>query len=119
MAEAGWALGVVLLIGAITAAELLGFAGLVVLGQRVMLGSAAVGIPLELLYYSLLAFALSRKGARPAGWYWRPFVHHVALDARARRLILPIFYLGALAFAGIVLGIALVMLAFVAAAREA
>lgn len=118
MAEAGWALGVLLLVGGITAAELLGFADLVMLGQQVMLTSAALGIPLELVYYALLAVALTRAGARPEGWYWRPFAHHHLLGARARWLILPIFYLGALAFLGIVVGIALVLLAFVVAARE-
>lgn len=118
MAEAGWALGLLLLLGGVTAVEMLGFANLVELGQQIMLGSAALGIPLELAYYVLLGLAIARHPACPRDWYWRPFMHHQLLDTRARWIVLPLFYLGALSFLGIVIGILTVLLAFVAAARE-
>jgi hypothetical protein len=118
MAEAGWALGVLLLLGGVTAVEMLGFNSLLELGQQVMLGSAALGIPLELAYYVLLGLVMARHPERQPGWYWRPFMHHHLLDTRARWLVLPPFYLGALSFLGIVLGIVMVLLAFVAAVRE-
>jgi hypothetical protein len=119
MAEAGWALGVLLLLGGVTAVEMMGFADLVELGQQIMLGSAALGIPLELAYYALMGLSIGRHPEAGPGWYWRPFMHHRLLSTRARRVVLPLFYLGALAFLGIVVGIVLVLLAFVAAAREA
>jgi hypothetical protein len=119
MTEAAWALGLLILIGAVGAIELMGFASLIELGQALMLRSALIGIPLELVYYALLALAIMRHPECPRGWYWRPFAHHQLLTARQRLWVLPFFYLGALGFLGIVLGIATVLLAFVAAVREA
>jgi len=87
---------------------------LVMTGQQVMLGSAAFGVPLEALYFALLALALHRNGAVPRGWYWRSFEHHHLLRPSQRRWLLPPFYLGALAFLGIVLGIVISLLGFAA-----
>jgi hypothetical protein len=88
-------------------------------GRSLMLLSAAAGIPLELVYFGLLGAALTRAGNRPQGWYWRSFIHHRLLSRRARFVVLPWFYAGALCFAGIALGILIVLLSFIAAAREA
>jgi hypothetical protein len=118
MIEGAWALGLLLAIGAVAALGAMDFGDLIELGQTVMLGCAAVGIPLELLYFALLARTIKRHPDCPRGWYWRPFAHHHLLTPRARLLVLPVFYLGALAFLGIVLGIGTVLLAFLSAASQ-
>jgi hypothetical protein len=118
MIEAAWAALLLLGVGAITATQLVPWAQLLEAGQTLMLASSAVGIPLEVVYFVLLAIALRAHGPAPAGWYWRSFDHHGQLDARQRRWVLPWFYVGALAFVGVALGIALVLLAFVAAWRQ-
>lgn len=87
-------------------------------GQYVMLAAAAVGLPLEALYYALLAATLTWSGVRPRGWYWRPFAHHHLLSPPQRRLVLPVFWAGALAFVVILLGIATVLLGLVDMALE-
>src|SRR5213595_1558418 len=101
MLEAMWAGVVLVLLGAATATVLVPWESLLSFGRGVMLASAAAGIPLELIYFFLLWVALGRAGTRPKGWYLRSFVHHPLLSARARRVVLPPFYLGALAFLGI------------------
>lgn len=87
---------------------------LLLVGLDVMLASAAVGIPLEALYFLLLAWALHANRRAHRGWYWRSFDHHDSLSPAQRRFILPIFYTGALAFLGIVLGISICILGFLA-----
>jgi hypothetical protein len=79
-----------------------------------MLRSAALGIPLEIIYFGLLAWALWANGDAPGGWYQRSFEHHSRLQPWQRFWILPPFYAGALAFFGIVVGIAISLLGFVA-----
>lgn len=118
MMEALWALGLVLALGAVTAVELVAWARLIEIGQALMLTSAAVGIPLEMLYFLLLGRALSGHPQCPQGWYWRSFAHHHLLSRGQRLWVLPWFYLGALGFLGIAMGIGLVLVAFVAAARQ-
>jgi hypothetical protein len=118
MAELVWALALLLVLGAITAARLLGWPELVELGQLVMLRSSALGIPLELVYFALLAFTIRAHPACPRGWYWRSFEHHHLLTRTQRRYVLPFFYLGALAFLGIALGIGMVLLGAVAALQQ-
>jgi len=115
MQEALWVLGVLLAMCALAVARLVPADQLVVVGQRVMLGAAAFGVPLEALYFGLLAWALRANGAAPRGWFWRPFDHHHQLRGWQRRLILPPYYLGALAFLGIVFGIVTSLLGFAAA----
>ena len=87
-------------------------------GQAVMLAAAAVGIPLQVLYYALLGATLSWSRVRPAGWYWRPFAHHHLLGPGQRRLVLPVFWAAAAAFVVILLGIASVVLGLVDMALE-
>jgi hypothetical protein len=118
MLEAAWALLVLVVVGAITATVLVPWGQLIEAGQLLMLGAGAVGIPLEILYFALLGIALGRSGGRPKGWYWASFLHHHLLSDRAKKLVLPCFYAGALAFVAIGLGILLVMLGFVAALRQ-
>lgn len=117
--EAVWALLVLLALGAVAAVSLFQWGDLVELGQALMLRSAAVGIPLELLYFGLLALTIARRADCPRGWYWRSFAHHHLLTRAQRLWILPVFYAGALVFLGIALGIALVMLGLLAALRQA
>lgn len=109
--EAGWSLAIVALLGALAAAQRLGAESLVMLGQGVMVRAAAVGLPCEVVYFAALAAALRRAGGAPRGWYWRSFEHHHRLTPRARRWVLPWFYVGTLAMLAIVLGVVLVVLA--------
>jgi hypothetical protein len=113
MHEALWVLGLLLLVGAYAAIGLVPGDVLVMAGQYLMLGSAAVGVPLEVLYFGLLALALRANGGGPKGWYWRSFAHHDLLTREQRLIVLPPFYAGALAFLGIALGIAIVLLGFI------
>jgi hypothetical protein len=115
MQEAMWAGLLALLLGAFSAAALLPWEQVLSFGNNLMLSSAALGIPAELVYFFLLGLALGRSGTRPVGWYWRSFDHHHLLSPRAHRLVLPWFYLGATAFLGIGLGILIVVLALVSA----
>jgi hypothetical protein len=79
-------------------------------GHVVMLAAAAVGIPLQIAYFTSLGTVLSAAGTRPSGWYWRPFAHHHLLPASRRWLVLPFFYAGALAFVVILLAIGVLCL---------
>jgi hypothetical protein len=87
---------------------------LLLVGLDVMLNAAAFGIPLEALYFLLLAWALHANRSAPKGWYWRSFEHHGSLSPTQRPFILPIFYAGALSFLGIVIGISICVLGFIA-----
>jgi hypothetical protein len=118
MQEAIWVIGLLIAVGAYAASGVLPALQLVGLGQVVMLSAAAVGVPLELLYYALLAWTLHANGKAVRGWYWRSFEHHASLTRAQRPWVLTPFYLGALAFLTIALGIATVLLGFVALARQ-
>ena len=113
MQELFWVLGLLAIIGAWAAVGLVPGDALVYGGQYLMLTAAALGIPLELLYFALLAWALHFNGQPPKGWYWRSFDHHHGLTPLQRQLVLPPFYAGALAFLAIGLGIAIVVLGFI------
>lgn len=117
MQELAWVFGLVLLLVGAALINTVPWLALMNLGQTTMLGAAALGIPLELVYFSLLGLALGGVG-RPKGWYWRSFEHHKLLSAAQRRWVLPWFYSGALCFVVIVLGMLLVFLAVVAAAQQ-
>lgn len=114
MQEALWVLGLLLLACAYAVVSAVAGDELLLVGLDVMLSSAAVGIPLELVYFLLLTWALHANRRAAKGWYWRSFEHHASLSPSQRRFILPPFYAGALAFLGIVLGIAICVLGFVA-----
>lgn len=114
MQEALWVLGLLLLACAYAVASAIGGDELLLVGLDVMLSSAAVGIPLEVVYFLLLAWALHANRRAAKGWYWRSFEHHGNLSQSQRLYILPTFYAGALAFLGIVLGIVICVLGFVA-----
>lgn len=113
MLEAFWVIGLLLVVCGYAAIGLVPGDVLVVTGQGVMLSSAAIGLPLELLYFALLGWALRANDATPKGWYWRSFAHHHLLTKPQRLVVLPPFYAGALAFVGIALGIAIVLLGFI------
>ena len=118
MAEAAWALLLLLVLGAITAARTFAWGELVELGQALMLRAAAIGIPVELVYFALLALAIRKHPACPKGWYWRSFEHHPLLTRAQRLRVLPFFYLGALSFLGIAIGIGLVLLGALTALQQ-
>jgi hypothetical protein len=118
MNEVMWAGLLLLALAAFSVSAMFPWEQVMTIGRDIMLSSGAVGIPLELVYFTLLGIALGRPGPRPAGWYWRSFLHHHLLSRRARKLVLPWFYAGALCFAGIGLGILIVVLGFVAAVRQ-
>lgn len=115
MQETLWVLGMLLAFAGYAAVRTVPADQLLIAGQYVMLGSAALGVPLELLYFGLLAWALHANHDAPRRWYLRSFEHHFRLRPWQRLWILPPFYAGALAFLGIVLGIAISLLGFSAA----
>lgn len=116
MRETGLVLGLLLLLVLLGVARSMPWLVLLGIGQQVMFGAAAIGIPLELLYFSLLGAVLWHGGGTPRGWYWRSFDHHHLVGPTARWFVLPPFYFGALAFLAMVLGILIVLLALVMAA---
>ncbi len=118
MQELAWASLVLVALGAVTATVLLPWEQLLGAGQSLMLTSAAVGIPLEIVYYAALGILLGYGRERPKGWQWRSFDYHKELSARGKLLVLPFFFAGALAFLLSGLGIGIVVLAFVAAVRQ-
>jgi hypothetical protein len=118
MQEAIWAVLLLIALAAFGASAMFPWEQVMIAGRDLMLGSAAIGIPLEIVYFTSLGVALGNPGPRPRGWYWRSFLHHRLLSRRARFVVLPWFYTGALCFAGIGLGILIVLLGFVAAVRQ-
>lgn len=107
-------LGILLAVGAYAALRAVPADQLVLTGQYVMLRSAAVGVPIEIVYFGLMAWALYANDDAPRGWYLRSFEHHFRLRSWQRLGILPLFYAGALAFLCISLGIAISVLGFIA-----
>jgi len=98
------------------AAQTLPWHALFDLGQRMMFSAAWIGIPAEIVYYAATGIALRQSRVAPMGWYWRSFDHHHLLTPAQRWMILPIFWLGAAAFAFVVLGIAILFLSVIIAA---
>jgi len=115
MRETVMVVGLLLGLGAIGAAQAVPWSTLLELGYTLMLEAARIGVPAELIYFAALGLCLHLNGAAARGWYWRSFEHHDRLTPAQRIWVLPIFYLGALAFLAIVLGIGLVLLAVIAA----
>jgi hypothetical protein len=113
--EIVWVVAVMLLLGAVGAVELVPWVQLVNSGNALMLDSAAIGIPLELVYFVMLFVALTHSGKRPQGWYWRPFQHHHLLTRPQKLVVLPFYVTGALTFVSIVLGIAVTVLGMIGA----
>jgi hypothetical protein len=118
MAEVLWVTAMLLLMGAFGAVRLVPWLDILWAGKIMMLGSAGIGVPLEIVYFTTLGAALSWSGRRPAGWYWRPFLHHHLLSPRQKLVVLPWYMTGALAFVGIVLGIGVTVLGMIAAAVQ-
>jgi len=118
MQELRWALGLGVMAVLYASLGIVPPFALVGYGRELMLSAAALGVPLELLYFALLGWALWVNGGAPRGWYWRSFDHHELLTARQRPWVLTPFYLGALAFLAIALGIAIVLLGFFAAVSQ-
>lgn len=118
MAELLWAGLIAVVLAAVAATTLFPWDVLIDAGMSLMLGSAVLAIPIEVVYFGLLWRALRRDGPAPRGWYWRSFEHHHRLDGGQRLRVLPWFYVGAAGFAGISLGISVVLLGFLAAARQ-
>jgi hypothetical protein len=114
MQEALWVLGLLFLACAYAAVNAVAGDQLLLVGLDLMLSSAAVGVPLEIMYFLLLAWALHVNRRAANGWYWRSFEHHDCLSQSQRLYILPPFFAGALAFLGIVLGIVICLLGFAA-----
>ena len=115
MPEVLWVMGMLAVIAALGAVKVVAWSTLLGVGYDLMLDSASVGIPTEIVYYVALPLALMYSGQLPAGWYWRPFEHHHRLSTVQKALVLPWFFTGALAFLGIVLGIGVTVLGMIAA----
>lgn len=118
MLELAWAFAVMVALGAVTATVLVPWEQLLRAGQSLMLMSAGVGIPLEIVYYAALGILLGRGRERPKGWQWRSFEYHKELSPRGKLVVLPFFFAGAFAFLLSALGIGMVVLGFVAAVRQ-
>src|SRR6476659_6397236 len=104
MPEIVWVVSMLLLLGALGAVQLVPWSDLLATGYALMLDSASIGIPLELIYFAALALALRRSGQPPVGWYWKSFDHHHLRSQGEKIAVLPWFVTGALAFLGIVFG---------------
>jgi hypothetical protein len=115
MPEVLWVMGMLLALGALGAVRLVAWSTLLSAGYDLMLDSASVGIPTELVYYVALPLALRHSGSLPRGWYWRPFEHHHRLSRLQKAMVLPWFFTGAVGFLGIVLGIGIAVLGMIAA----
>lgn len=115
MPELLWVLGMLLVLGALGTVRLVAWSTLLSAGYDLMLDSASVGIPTELVYYVALPLALRHAGGLPPGWFWRPFEHHHLLSRFQKLIVLPWFFTGAIAFLGIVLGIGITVLGMIAA----
>jgi hypothetical protein len=115
MPEIVWVVAVVLLLCAIGAVELVPWVQLIDTGNTVMLDSAALGIPLELIYFVALGLALTHTAKRPVGWYWRPFQHHHLLTRAQKLVVFPWYVSGALTFLCIVIGIVITVLGMIGA----
>jgi hypothetical protein len=83
MQEVMWAVLLLLALAGFGASAMFPWEQVTIAGRDLMLGSAAAGIPLELVYFTLLGIALGRPGPRPRGWYWRSFLHHRLLSPRS------------------------------------
>ncbi len=105
MREIALALGIAALLGGFAVALTAPPELVMIAGRNVMLLGGVVGTPIEVVYFGLLAWTLSRRSALPRGWYWRTFDHHWLLVGRERWVVLPWFYAGAFAFVVCVLGI--------------
>lgn len=118
MREISWVVGILLLAFAWTATGALPSLELIRAGERLMLGAAWLGIPLQIVYFATLGLALRLvPSPTPPGWFWAPFRHHDLLTAPQRWAVLPFFYSGALAFLAIVLGVAIVVVGMLAGLR--
>jgi len=111
-------LGLVMLIVGASSVEIMPWPTLVESGNQAMLHCTALGIPLEVFYFSALGLALTLSGQRPTGWFWRPFNHHDLLSEHQKLLVLPFYYAGALSFGGIVLSILTVVLGMLGAIHQ-
>lgn len=109
--------GLLLLFGAFSAIDLVGWSTLMATGNRIMLGAALIGIPAEIVYFVALGVCLRASGQQPRGWYWRSFEHHHLLSRRQKLLVMPAFAVGTLAFLAISLGILIVVLGFIGALK--
>lgn len=105
-----WIAGIVLLMGAASAFFLIPWETLLAIGNAMGLYSMAAGVPLELVYFALLAWALRGDGSVPKGWYWRSFAYHDHIPPKLRPVVLPWFFLGALCFLAGSLGIVVVIM---------
>jgi hypothetical protein len=119
MRETTWVIGVILLCFAGVALQALPDVDWLRLGRSLMLASASVGIPLELLYFGALAVALQTRhsAGAPSGWYWRPFDQHGLLSSAAKCVVLPFYYGGAAAFVAVIVGVLMVVVAMIAGLR--
>jgi len=105
MRESAFALGIVVVLGLLAAVMTLPPETVMLNGQVVMLGAGAVGMPLEVVYFTALGLTLWRRSVLPPGWYWRSFEHHHLLVGAERWLVLPWFYVGAISFLICTIGI--------------
>jgi hypothetical protein len=115
MPEVLWVVGMLLVLSALGAVRLVPWSNLLTVGYDLMLNSASLGIPLEIVYFAALGLSLWYSGRLPRGWYWKSFEHHHLLEPRQKWLVLPWFFAGALSFLGIVFGIAITVLGMIAA----
>lgn len=97
--ELALVVAVVLLLVCVSLLSTIGWFTLVRMSLAISVASAMVGIPLEAVYFGMMIFIARREGNWQRGWIWRSFEHHARLSRAQRWVILPFFFLGAMAFA--------------------
>ncbi len=86
-------------------------------GVALGIGAAAIGVPLQIIYFAALRAVLNKSGVLPKGWYWRTFAHHHLLNKHQRKFVLPWFWAGFVAFVVVSLGLLIVLLGAFSAYR--
>lgn len=118
MMESAIAGGLILLFMAVGLAQAVPWPELMAAGFRVMMAAAMVGVPLQFLYYLAMWACLRRNASCPAGWYWRAFESHGMLSPVQYWVVVPVFMVGAGAFAVIVLSMGIIVIAGVVGMLE-
>ena len=78
-----------------------------------MTGIGLGAVVAELVYFAGLYASLRRNGTIPDRWYARSFEHHHLMTRGQQLLVLPFFYLGALALVvALLIAVALVFASF-------
>jgi hypothetical protein len=104
MRELVLVLGIVALLGGLSAVAVVDFYSVVAFGAVVCAAGFAFGIPSAVVYHVRLYRALAPRGALPASWYWNAVAYNHALTSVERARVLPWCYAGIAGFVVVILG---------------